>query len=163
MKLYCKCKGLTPGVTVLIPVAHGLPAPSISPALLITGVFQEEEEEKKKNPCLSHHLYSCVIVAGCRHFWLSDMAADPVRALKINHQMLQNKHGGRSRREERDAWDISQERESKKVNVSRTPGGITRKDGPNNRRTRPRRSRRGGTAPRSQTRLLSAVFLESSG
>lgn len=24
MKLYCKCKRLTPGVTVLIPVAHGL-------------------------------------------------------------------------------------------------------------------------------------------
>lgn len=45
MNLYCKCKGLTPGVTVLIPVAHGLPSPSIFPALLITGVFQEEEKK----------------------------------------------------------------------------------------------------------------------
>lgn len=82
-KLYCKRSSLTPGVKQLIPVAHRqnlslhLPRSSAcrSASLLRTGSFQQ------KTP-LFNNLYSCVIIAGYGHFWLSDMAADPTSALK---------------------------------------------------------------------------------
>lgn len=100
MKLYCKCKGLTPGVTVLIPVARRI---QFSIYLSCSAHnWNLSGGEKKKIPCFSNHLYSCVIVAGYRHFWLSDMAADPVSALKINHRALQSRHGGRNQQKERD-------------------------------------------------------------
>lgn len=99
MKLYCKCKGLTPGVTVLIPVAHRI---QFSIYLSCSAHNWTLSGRGGKKPCFSNHLYSCVIVAGYRHFWISDMAADPVSALKINHRMPQNKHGGRNQQTERD-------------------------------------------------------------
>lgn len=102
MELYCKCKGLTPGVTVLIPVAHRIQfSVYLSCSAHNWNLSGGEKKKQKKKTCFSNHLYSCVIVAGYRHFWLSNMAADPGSALKINRRMLQNKHGGRNQQKER--------------------------------------------------------------
>lgn len=121
MKLYCKCKGLTPGVTVLIPVAHRIQFSIYLSRSAHNWNLSWGGGRGGVTPCFSNHLYSCVIVAGYRHFWLSDMAADPVSAFKINRWMLQNKHGGRNQPKERDTWKnvMSNSLKSKCVSYAR--------------------------------------------